>query len=173
VPPGQGPLDGGPDESGCLVQPSLPGCSQAPDGGRSYVQQFCSGDVCDDLRANTAAVIELERVLPIWVVPDTAPLLVGINAEVRPFNPTVEGILGSEALTRLQLTIDYPRRRLVARCTDAGCLTFPRWINQDADTDCAACEGRRQAAMRRPPPDGGAADLLPGNLTCPPLEPLP
>jgi hypothetical protein len=84
---------------------------------------------CDDKSADTPtpAVVELLATLPLYVLPDVTPLLVGINADVRPTDSTVEGIVGTAALARLVSTIDYPGGRLIMRCADdTNCKAYPR-----------------------------------------------
>ena len=115
-------------EIGCLVNrrvapndPIVRGCNDS--AGPT--------DACDDdnpQNAPTAAVIELTRELPTYLLEDTSPLLQGINADVRPTNATIDGIIGTEVLSRLVSTIDYPNDRFIARCaSNDGCLTYPRY----------------------------------------------
>ena len=42
--------------------------------------------------------------------------LQGLRTELRPDRPEVDGILGTDALRTLELDIDYPHARLLARC---------------------------------------------------------
>jgi hypothetical protein len=114
--------------------------------GSDPTAQSCpSGNGCDDTTSNVAAVIELAAPVQAYVVPDLSPLLSGINADVRPQNPTVEGLIGTEVLSRLVTTIDYPNHRVVARCAsdaapDMGtptCLTYPKYMAQPDECDHA------------------------------------
>jgi hypothetical protein len=112
-------------------------------GGDPTVQSCAGGDACEDSNSNAAAVIELVAPVPTYVVPDLSPLLIGINADVRPQNPTVEGLIGTEVLQRLVTTIDYPNQRIAARCArddapDMGtptCLTYPRYVHTQDNCD--------------------------------------
>ena len=86
-----------------------------------------------------SAVLELDDTVPTYVMQDTAPILVGINAEVREGSATVDGIIGTEVLKRLVTSIDYPRHRFVAQCVSAtGCVTYPAFVNADVihNTGC-------------------------------------
>ncbi len=118
-------------ENGCFLETV---CSNSSNSA-------CSDNTSKD---HVSALLELDDPVPTFVMLDTAPLLVGINADVRPGSATVDGIIGTEVLRRFVSSIDYPGRRLVARCTAAtGCLTYPAYRNPAAlgsgcqnDDDC-------------------------------------
>ncbi len=78
-----------------------------PDGER-----FCSAP----------AVVELAPVarLPVLIVDNADPTLQALRTELRPDRPEVDGILGTSALAAVELDIDYPHDRLLARCTDTS-----------------------------------------------------
>ncbi len=100
-------------------------------GDRSNPPDNCSD--FDDPVPAAAAVIELTKQIPAWVMDDTSDLLAGINADVRPSQPTVEAIIGTEVLQLIVSTIDYPSRRFVARCvSDDDCLTYARFSSEDS-----------------------------------------
>jgi hypothetical protein len=65
------------------------------------------------------AAVALSASIPIVVVPDDEPTLQALRAELRPDQPEVDGVLGVDAMRALQLDVDYPNNRLLARC-DAG-----------------------------------------------------
>jgi hypothetical protein len=44
-----------------------------------------------------------------------------LRTELRPDRPEVDGILGLDALASVELDIDYPHGRFLARCTGEGC----------------------------------------------------
>jgi hypothetical protein len=125
--------------SSCLFNPDN-ACLQT-DGqiAPPDVVKACSGavsaaEVCYDdgggssgEHAPTPAVIEMTTQLPVYVIRDLAPLLVGINADVRPTDSTVEGVIGTEVLKRLVTTLDYPGSRIVARCaSNVDCKAYSR-----------------------------------------------
>ena len=66
------------------------------------------------------AVIELTPATPldVLVVPDDDPTLQALRAELRPDRPEVDGILGAQALSALELDLDYQHNRALGRCTD-------------------------------------------------------
>lgn len=99
-------------------------------------------DACSDASdaSPAAAIVELQTPVPTWVLEDVAPLIQGINADVRPSGASVDGIIGTEILGRLESTIDYPDRRLVARCAGSGCLTYPRFVARSHANDCTHTE---------------------------------
>jgi hypothetical protein len=80
------------------------------------------------------SVVELPTSIDVLVISDTEPLLVGVRTELRPDAAEVDGVLGTAALKLLQLDIDYPNNRLLARCsgTDpAKCAARPDLPNHD------------------------------------------
>jgi len=52
------------------------------------------------------------------VVPHDNPTPQALGTELRPDRPEVDGILGAEALEALEVDIDYPNGRMLARCVD-------------------------------------------------------
>jgi hypothetical protein len=130
---------------------------------------------CDDNNENdapTPAVIELTQPMDAFVIEDTAPPLVSVNADVRRGvgtaggSSTVEALVGTEVLRRLHLTIDYPGQRVSARCVTADCKTWPRFsrdrgsvrnLARDCGEDCqqvycTATELARDASRCRDTP---------------------
>jgi len=129
--------DPGPDASDAAVERQClrtRATSQDPD------TQACAGlttTACDDTDVNTAvaAVVELTDAAEVLVVDDANPLLTSINEDVRPGNPSVDGIVGAATLARMVATIDYANSRIIARCADgAGCVAYPRYTN---GTECS------------------------------------
>lgn len=135
----------------CLLGPH----HQCEQGGQMAVDPYSAacqnatgnskcGD--DDPSTPTPAVIELAASIPVYVLSDVSPLFLGINADVRPSEATVEGVIGTEVLQRLVTTIDYPGSRLVARCaSDDNCKAYPRLSLPDPVPDScdAFCHGAR------------------------------
>jgi len=161
-----------PDEAACLqrpdsVEPEVQGC----------VQQQSNTAVCDDANPinAVAAVIEVQRPLAAYVVDDAATLFASLNADVRPSNPTVEGIIGTELLQRLSTTLDYPNGRVIAHCVDAQCLTYPRLFKlNECGRDCLDA-GSIATIQCQNSPDGACpmGQALPPSTTrtgavCPP-----
>ncbi|HEX8950459.1 MAG TPA: hypothetical protein VF945_01375 [Polyangia bacterium] len=142
----------------CLLDSARP-CLGA---GGDYTAQCAAttnSTQCNDSSDDTpaAAVVELESPLPIYVMPDVTPLLVGINADVRPTQATVDGIVGTAALAQLVATIDYPSSRFIAQCVrEDDCVAYPRLSPQ---TSCDFCAGPKTLKLC---PD------LPGMRACPP-----
>ncbi len=56
--------------------------------------------------------------IPILVVPDNDRTIQALRTELRPDRPDVDGILGTDALHLLELDLDVPHDRLLARCVD-------------------------------------------------------
>ncbi|HEU0034079.1 MAG TPA: hypothetical protein VFQ53_25805 [Kofleriaceae bacterium] len=63
--------------------------------------------------------------IDVLVVSDEDPTLQALRTELRPDQPEVDGILGTGALGGVELDIDYPHDRVLARCAGPGCATRP------------------------------------------------
>jgi hypothetical protein len=77
------------------------------------------------------AVVELTPAarIDVLVVPDTEPTLQALRTELRPDQPEVDGILGTNVLRGAEIDVDYPHDRLIARCTQqdpTGCRIRPQ-----------------------------------------------
>ena len=60
------------------------------------------------------------------IVPDDEATLQALRAELRADRPEVDGILGADVLANVEVDVDYPHRRLLARCwQDATCSARP------------------------------------------------
>jgi len=88
---------------------------------------------CEDGAAFCAvpAVLELTPPTPagidVLVVDDTEPTLQALRTELRPDQPEVDGILGTEALRAAEIDVDYPHDRLLARCPGNNCSARPQF----------------------------------------------
>jgi hypothetical protein len=88
-----------------------------------------------------AGVVELTTPIDIYVLPDVTPLLLSINADVRPTQPTVDGVIGTTVLSRMVQTLDYPNRRMVANCAaSSDCVAYAEVVPTAPGT-CAGCIG--------------------------------
>ncbi|HEX3764226.1 MAG TPA: hypothetical protein VHW23_36280 [Kofleriaceae bacterium] len=54
--------------------------------------------------------------IDVLVVPDTEPTLQSLRTELRPDQPEVDGLLGTDVLRDAEIDVDYPHDRLIARC---------------------------------------------------------
>jgi len=75
------------------------------------------------------AVLELTPPAPgvdVLVVPDSEPTLQALRTELRPDQPEVNGLLGTDVLRAAEIDVDYPHDRLIARCAGPGCLARPQ-----------------------------------------------
>jgi hypothetical protein len=93
-------------ERNCVVGDDCP-CEDDGSGG------FCA----------LPAFVELtpQAGVPMLVVPDDNPTLQALRAELRPNQAEVDGILGTSALGAVEMDVDYPHDRVLARCTTADC----------------------------------------------------
>lgn len=104
------------------------------------------GDDCpctdDDKFCAAPAIVELAAPVDVLVVDDANTTLQALRTELRPDRPEVDGILGANALTALELDIDYTHDRLVARCTDrTRCAARPVLADREARAYVNGCLG--------------------------------
>lgn len=90
---------------------------------------------CDNLPCGAPAVVELPTAVPVLVIADAEPLLLGLRTELRPDEAEVDGVIGTDLLARLSVDIDYPNNRVLARCAapadGVACLARPEYPNRD------------------------------------------
>ena len=115
---------------------------------RLLVQHDCRvGDDCpcissDALNGTYCGVPAIAELAPtsgfdILVVDDNDGTLQALRTELRPDQPEVDGVLGTSALRLLELDIDQPNNRMLARCQGADkstCAIRPEIFN-DVNTD--------------------------------------
>jgi hypothetical protein len=78
--------------------------------------------------------------LEVLVIPDADATLQALRAELRPGQPEVDGILGTSVLRALELDIDYPHDRVLARCTSDDCTmrtALPERESRPRARECA------------------------------------
>lgn len=107
----------------------------------------CSADEVAELctkgtACGAPATVELTAALDLVVVGDDDPTLQALRAELRPDQPEVDGLLGVDALRALQLDVDYPNGRLLARCGagQTGCRAHPRLPSTSEAASALACD---------------------------------
>jgi hypothetical protein len=145
----------------CMIDLARPCFGAGGDYAKQCHDSTNGANICSDSSKDTpaAAVVELKSPLSIYVMPDLTPLLVGINADVRPTAATVDGVIGTAALAQLVATIDYPASRFIAQCVrEDDCVAYPR-LSLPSPLDCGFCAG---------PLDLAHCPSLPGMRACPP-----
>ena len=97
-----------------------------------------SPDRCDDRDQPASPHIELAGGLNAWLADDSVAILQAVNEDIRPTLPDVEGVIGSEVLSRLEFRVDYPNSRVIARCATGatGCRVYPRLACYGLVFDC-------------------------------------
>jgi len=87
------------------------------------------------------AVVELAPTagLDVLVISDAEPTLQALRAELRPDQAEVDGILGVSALRGLELDVDYPHDRVLARCTTDDCKMRTALAQQTSRDEVEAC----------------------------------
>jgi len=85
---------------------------------------------CEDGKSFCAVPAMLELTPPsgvdVLVVPDTEPTLQALRTELRPDQPEVDGLLGTDVLRAAEIDVDYPHDRLIARCPRGTCSARPQ-----------------------------------------------
>ncbi|MEZ4359733.1 MAG: hypothetical protein R3B48_06095 [Kofleriaceae bacterium] len=98
------------------------------------------GCPCDTgTQCGAPAIVELSAPTQVLIIADEEPLLVALRTELRPDQADVDGILGTAVLARLQVDLDYPNNRVLARCSDAGCQVRPELANTNQRDHVKAC----------------------------------
>ena len=117
---------------------------------------FCAVPGILELTPTPPAVIDM------LVVSDTEPTLQALRTELRPDQPEVDGLLGTDVLRGAEIDVDYPHDRLLARCPGATCSARPQLAQQSDICQINHCiHGTGQ--------DVGCA----GHPLCDPLLPCP
>lgn len=91
---------------------------------------FCSQPAIVELKAPTG--------LEVLVVSDANPTLQALRTELRPDQAEVDGILGTNAMRTVEIDVDYPHNRVLARCSGDGCVVRPELSGR---TDRAQIQG--------------------------------
>ena len=101
----------------------------------------CNNDADDPLFCTTPAILSLAPPagIEVLVVSDSNETLQSLRTELRPNQPEVDGILGTQALRAAEIDIDYPHNRLLTRCTGDGCVTRPQLAERSGRRQMAGC----------------------------------
>jgi len=81
---------------------------------------------------------------PVLIVDDGNDTLQALRTELTPDQPEVDGILGTSALRQIELDVDFPNDRLLARCTDPDlsvCEARPEMPREQDRTQVQGCLG--------------------------------
>jgi hypothetical protein len=140
-------------------------------GSHFMVTRACvPGDDCPCENGATIcsmpAVVELATAIDVLVVEDDNATLQALRTELRPDQPEVDGILGTNAIRTLEVDLDYPHDRVLARCSTDGCTTRPALAAKSDLTQVRGCLGDMAIDPNFTCPDGRPPDPV---LGCPPL----
>lgn len=105
---------------------------------------------------NVPAILELTppHGIDVLVVPDDDPTLQALRTELRPDQPEVDGILGTNVLRGAEFDVDYPHDRLLARCRGGDCSARPQLAESEDNCQINRCMTGRNTAL-------GCADSCP------------
>jgi hypothetical protein len=97
------------------------------------------------------AVLELNPELGIdfLVVSDDNGTLQALRTELRPDQPEVDGLLGTNALRAAEIDVDYPHDRLIGRCAQDRCSARPQLSEPRQRVQVRGCLGEPTEAARR------------------------
>jgi len=111
-----------------------------------FLERFCAPDddcPCENGKTfcQLPAMVELTPAagLEVLVIPDDDPTLQALRAELRPDQAEVDGILGTSALQALEMDVDYPHDRVLARCTTADCTMRIAFLHGRDFVDVKRC----------------------------------
>ncbi len=89
------------------------------------------------------AIVELTSPanIEMLVVPDTNVTLSALRTELRPDQPEIDAVFGTQALQTIELDIDYPHNRVLARCAGEGlgCAAKPALPDEDERDNVRSC----------------------------------
>jgi hypothetical protein len=77
----------------------------------------------------------------VLVIPDDSRILQSLRTEFRPTLQEIDGILGTGAMGDIELDIDYPHNRVLARCSSTACETRPAFDDVDERGAIRRCLG--------------------------------
>ncbi|HEY8924790.1 MAG TPA: hypothetical protein VIU64_10450 [Polyangia bacterium] len=125
--------------------------------GKFQCTQPCDTDVREPTKAqNAAAYLERGGGVKVAIIPDAAPVLQAVRAELRQQGPQVDGFLGTDALGSTTMEVDYGASpaRVVFSCAPgvdrATCLASPRCARQASPGDVHSCFGLPPLALPDP-----------------------
>lgn len=94
---------------------------------KKRMYEFASPCNNGDAFCATPGILELTPAagIDVLVVDDADPTLQALRTELRPDQPEVDGILGTNILRNAEIDADYPHDRLLARCPGDSCIVRP------------------------------------------------
>jgi hypothetical protein len=104
----------------------------------------CEGDTQDFCPVPASVDVRPAAGIEILVVGDNDPTLQALRTEFRPTLQEIDGLLGTGAIRDLEVDIDYPHNRVLARCATLGsetCTTRPGMGDKDARRRIRTCPG--------------------------------
>jgi hypothetical protein len=88
--------------------------------------------------------------IDVLVVSDDDATLQALRTELRPDQPEVDGILGTDLMRMFELDIDRPNDRLLMRCTDpVSCTVRPELVRDNVSDRCQVqgCMGQKDPTI--------------------------
>ncbi len=66
-------------------------------------------------------------------------MLQALREELRPGQAEVDGLLGLDAFTAVQVDIDYPGQRILYRCSDPRCVVYTEVFDRNGGNASDRC----------------------------------
>jgi hypothetical protein len=103
----------------------------------------CPCETAGDTFCGVPAVVELHPTagIDVLVVGDDDRTLQALRTELRPNQAEVDGILGTGAIGTVEVDVDYPNNRVLARCAIAGCDARPALTERGDRAAVGTCIG--------------------------------
>lgn len=103
----------------------------------------CPCETAGDTFCGVPAVVELHPPagIDVLVVADDNATLQALRTELRPDQAEVDGILGTGAIGTVEVDVDYPHNRVLARCANDGCTQRPAITSRGDRSAVLACVG--------------------------------
>jgi hypothetical protein len=97
---------------------------------------------CDPgVECGVPGLVEIGTPIDVLVISDDEPTLQSLRTELRPDQPEVDGILGTDAMQTLELDIDYSHNRVLGRCTVGTCVARPEMQSTADRPSVRSCLG--------------------------------
>ncbi len=89
----------------------------------------------------------------VLIIDDNDPTLQALRTELRPDQQEIDGVLGTSALRYIELDLDQPNNRMLARCQNAAdkttCAVRPEILNEPPKASILSSDAQTEADHRK------------------------
>ncbi|MBL4634042.1 MAG: hypothetical protein JKY56_09220 [Kofleriaceae bacterium] len=135
-------------------------CREVYANARMRVPRSCADSQVDcpcpnsEQSCKAGAIIEVAKPIAVAIVPANIDILQGLRDELRPRVPEIDGIVGVNALSDIQVEFDFPNSRMLLRCEQLdNCITRPQVRSQNFLTALDECRALEQMERQSTGPD--------------------